>query len=144
MKSTKRELMRTIISSFDSYRSDAVASVIRNRHMNDLSGDEKISQELVDTILTGFISYTEDHCPENVDVKTVGRMLDTLVINIRGYRNAGSVAIDAFTSSCEEISQKIKVIDAILSGFANHIAAKYCVDLALYTKDLVLVRAKVK
>ncbi len=144
MKSTKRELMRTIISSFDSYRSDAVASVMRNRHMNDLSGDEKISQELVDAILTGFLGYTEDHCLENVDVETVGRMLDALVINIRGYRNTGSVATDAFVNSCEEISQKIKVIDAILSDFANHIAAKYCVDLALCTEDLVLVKARVK
>lgn len=39
------------------YRKTAQETVIRNNHMNDLKGDEKISQETIDAVLVDYINF---------------------------------------------------------------------------------------
>lgn len=55
---TKGELLKMLENCAKDYRKKCVDSIIRNKHMNDLSMDEETpSQEMIDAILVDFINY---------------------------------------------------------------------------------------
>jgi hypothetical protein len=49
-------LLKALESFAKKYRLDAIDSVNRNKHMNDLT-DENINQQIVDAILVDFINF---------------------------------------------------------------------------------------
>lgn len=53
----KIELLTYLTNTAKVYRPDAVASVLRNRHMNQIADSEYPHQNVVDAVLVDFINY---------------------------------------------------------------------------------------
>jgi len=53
----KIEILTFISDHIKVYRKDAKASMFRNKHMNDLTGEEDISQDVIDAILIDFVNF---------------------------------------------------------------------------------------
>ena len=54
---TRADLLNYLTEKAKDYRLDAVKSINRNRHMNDLDRVTKVSQKVVDALLVDFINY---------------------------------------------------------------------------------------
>jgi len=54
---TKSELINMLIEYGQKYTSEAIESVKRNRHMNDLGNDDLISQDIVNALIVDFINF---------------------------------------------------------------------------------------
>lgn len=58
---TRGQLIDWIKSRAVEYRGKATASVKRNRHMNDLGGECRLTQSEVDALLTDFVNFCGIH-----------------------------------------------------------------------------------
>lgn len=55
---TRGQLCKLIKRTMKDYRTDAIASVARNKHMNNLKGKVSVlTQDLVDALLVDFLNY---------------------------------------------------------------------------------------
>lgn len=59
---TSIEVLEALSKYAKKYRLEAAASMVRNRHMNELPDDSPIEQEVIDAVLTDFINYIGVHC----------------------------------------------------------------------------------
>jgi len=51
------DLLNSLVNYTKKYRLGCEESVLRNKHMNGLDGNEKIEQKVVDAILVDFINF---------------------------------------------------------------------------------------
>lgn len=106
------------------YKNEASSSVKKNTHMNDLTGNEKISMADISVVVETIIQFV-----------STDNTLDDEV-------NKNDLCI-----KCVEIVKKInnltplitnkKIQDALLVDWANYVAFNQGIDLALYTEDLL-------
>jgi hypothetical protein len=54
---TKIELMNIIEKIAKDYYQDAPESILRNKHMNNLKGNEKIDKNIIDAVIVDFINF---------------------------------------------------------------------------------------
>ena len=102
------EIQKLIVSLSEKYTADAIASVQRNSHMNDLQGNETITTDDVKKVLDGIIEKAKtSDCSSIFSRGDLVEYMGTIVTEIR--------------NSFSDMDQKIA--DAILVDFANFVGA---------------------
>ena len=102
----------------DRYFSDAMNSIARNAHMNELEG-KKVELRTIKRVLNAF--FEDLPWADLQEAKNVGEFLDKAIIVARRTRT-------------KFFSLEQKVVDAILADFLNYLAASQGGDLGFYTK----------
>lgn len=67
---TNSQLLELLLTSIKSYRKNAVESVNRNSHMNDLDGKFNLSQNETDALLVDFANYVAYNMGIDYGLKT--------------------------------------------------------------------------
>ena len=107
------------------YKPLAIESVKRNSHMNDLTGDEVITNDDVEVIING---YTE--MAKTIDANHIvsqSQFMDYLV--------KVAVAVRATLTNVRPMLQT--VIDAVVVDFCNYNALRQGRDFGFYSEDLI-------
>lgn len=98
------------------YTKEAPASVLRNRHMNDLKGDEDVSEVVAAGVAETIVA---DALPECAGMSMAIPILKTLADAARSrYHDADPVQ------------------QALAVDFVNFCGMRWCCDYAMYTSDL--------
>jgi len=115
------KIQNLIVSLSERYTLDAIASVQRNLHINNLQGNEKITPDDVKKVLDAIIKKTK-----NSDCSSVfsrGELLEYM-----------STIITEIRDSFSDMDQKIA--DAILVDFTNFVGASQGINYGIHTKHL--------
>lgn len=97
------------------YKECASDNIVRNNHMNDLTSEERISQEKIDKTVDSFVSR----------IKEIQEIPLVTAIDFLNFLKEQAKEEDRNRES-----------DAVLVDFINYIARKNWIDYALYTIDL--------
>ena len=116
------KILQIIVSLSGKYALEAIESVQRNSHMNDLQGNEVITKDNVDKLIAGIVKQANcTDCSKVVSAIELIEYARSLAVSIR--------------ENYSDIDQK--VVDAILVDFVNFVGISQCVDYGLYTEDLL-------
>lgn len=121
MGNTEKNL-QLIVSLSGKYALEAIENVQRNSHMNDLQGNEVITKDNVDKLISGIVKQANcTDCSKVVSAIELIEYAQSLAVSIR--------------ENYSDIDQK--VVDAILVDFVNFVGISQHVDYGLYTEDLL-------